>query len=79
MRYKPKSIAGLRLALGGLPDKMQVEVGSDTGVSAKTVGELRSLKAWPENLALTIPQERHPESLVTVRKATVATRTSPKQ
>ena len=26
MRYKPKSIAALQLALGGLPDQMRVEV-----------------------------------------------------
>jgi hypothetical protein len=27
MRYKPKSIAALHIALGGLPDEMRVEVG----------------------------------------------------
>jgi hypothetical protein len=26
MRYKPKNIAALHVALGGLPDKMRVEV-----------------------------------------------------
>ena len=41
MRYKAKSIAALQLALGSLPDKMRVEIEPDTGVSAKTVGELR--------------------------------------
>jgi hypothetical protein len=25
MRYKPKSVAALQIALGGLPDKMRVE------------------------------------------------------
>src|SRR5262245_46199012 len=29
MRYKPKSIAALQLALGGLPDRMRVEVDPD--------------------------------------------------
>ena len=37
MRYKPKSIAALQLALGGLPAQMPVKVDVDIGVSAKTV------------------------------------------
>ncbi len=78
MRYKPKSIAALHIALGGLPDKMRVEVDRDIGVSAKTVGELRKVTAWPENLVITTPQERYPESTVKISKASVATRVSPK-
>jgi hypothetical protein len=46
MRYKPKNIAALHIALGGLPDKMRVEVDRSIGVSAKTVGELRKVTAW---------------------------------
>jgi len=79
MRYKPKSIAALHIALGGLPNKMRVEVDPDIGVSAKTVGKLRKVTAWPENLVITTPQERFPESVVKVSKASVATRVSPKQ
>jgi hypothetical protein len=41
MRYKPKSIAALQPALGGLPDRMRVEVDSDIEILAKTVRELR--------------------------------------
>jgi hypothetical protein len=78
MRYKPKSTAALHVALGGLPDKMRVEVDRDIGLSAKTVGELRKVKAWPENLAITTPQERYPESTVKVIKPNVSTRVSPK-
>jgi hypothetical protein len=78
MRYKPKSTAALHIALGGLPGKMRVEVDRGIGISAKTVGELRKVKEWPENLVITTPQERHPESAVKVSKASVATRTSPK-
>ena len=78
MRYKPKSAAALHVALGGLPDKMRVEVDRDIGLSAKTVGELRKVKAWPENLVITTPQERYSESAVKVNKANVATRVSPK-
>ena len=77
MRYKAKSIAALQLALGSLPDKMRVEIDPDTGVSAKTVGELRKVAAWPENLAITTPLER--KSTVKVSKVSVATRTSPKR
>jgi hypothetical protein len=79
MRYKPKSSAALHIALGGLADKMRVEVDPNSGVSAKTIGELRKLKAWPDNLVITTPQERHPESVVTVSKASVKARVSPKQ
>jgi len=78
MRYKPKSIAALHIALGGLPDKMRVETDPGTGVSAKTVGELRKVTAWPENLVIATPQERHRESAVKVSKASKATRVSPK-
>src|SRR5262249_47657029 len=78
MRYKPKSTAALYIVLGGLPDKMRVEVDPDIRVSAKTVGELRKVTAWPENLAVTTPQEGYPESSVKVNKANVATRVTPK-
>ena len=78
MRYKPKSIAALQLALGGLPDRMRVEIDSDIKISAKTVGELRKVSVWPENLAITTPQERYSESFVRVSKVNIATRTSPK-
>ena len=78
MRYKPKSIAALHIALGGLPTKMRVEVDRDIGVTAKTVGELRKVTAWPENLVIRTPQERFPESAVKISKVSVATRVSPK-
>ena len=79
MRYKPKSIAALHIALGGLPDKMRVEVDREIGVSAQTVSDLRKVTTWPENLVITTPQERHPESAVKISKVTLATRVSPKQ
>jgi hypothetical protein len=79
MRYRPRSIGALHIALGGLPDKMRVEADLDIGVSARSVGELRKLAAWPENLAVTIPQDHHPGTAVKISRANVATRTSPKQ
>jgi hypothetical protein len=48
MRYKLKSIPALHIALGGLPDKMRVEVEASIGIFAKTVGQLRKMTAWPE-------------------------------
>jgi hypothetical protein len=78
MRYKPQSAAALDIALGGLPDKMRVEVERGIRVSAKTVCELRNTTAWPENLVITTPEERRSESAVKVGKATVATRVLPK-
>ena len=77
-RYKCKNIAALDIALGGLPAKMRVEADVGTGVSAKTVGELRKVTAWPENLVIATPQERYPDSAVKVSKVSVATRVSPK-
>jgi hypothetical protein len=79
MRYKAKNIAALHIVLGGLPDKMRVQVDPDIGVSAKTVGALRKVTAWPENLVITTPQERHPESAVKISKVSVTTRYPPKQ
>jgi hypothetical protein len=78
MRYKPKSIAALQIALAGLPDEMGVEVDPGIGVSAKTVGQLRNVPAWTGNVVIATPQERYPESTVKITKATVATRVSPK-
>ncbi len=69
MRYKPKNIAALHIALGGCPDRMRVETERGVGVSAKTVGDLRKLTTSPENLVITTPQEHHPGSAVKISKA----------
>ena len=79
MRYKAKNMAALHIVLGGLPDKMRVQVDPDIGVSAKTVGALRKVTAWPENLVITTPRERYPESAVKISKVSVTTRYPPKQ
>ena len=78
MRYKPKSIAALHIALGGLPDDMRVEIDRGIGVSAKTVGELRKVSVWSENLVIATPQDRDRAAVVKVSKASLATRVSPK-
>ena len=61
MRYRPKSVVALHIALGGLPGKMRVEVDRGIEVSATTVGELRKLTLWPENLVIAIPTGGDPE------------------
>jgi hypothetical protein len=73
MHYKPKSTGALQIALGGLPDRMRIEVEAGIPVSAKTVGELRKATSWPENLVITTPQEHYPESVVKVSKASIVT------
>jgi hypothetical protein len=78
MRYKPRSLAGLEVALGGFPDTMRVEADAGIGVSARTVGELRRMTIWPENLAIMTPQERFPESTIKVCRASGPKRVSPK-
>jgi hypothetical protein len=78
MRYKPKNVAALQVALGGLPDAMHVETDRDVRVSAKTVGELRKVTAWPDNLVIATPQDRGAASAIRVSKASHATRTTPK-
>jgi hypothetical protein len=62
MRYKPKSIPALHIALGGLPGKMRVEADPGIGVSATTVGELRKVTAWAENLVITAPRNIAPKA-----------------
>ena len=47
---------------------MPAQVDADIEVRAKTVGELRKLTAWPENLAVTTPQDGYPDSAVRVSK-----------
>jgi hypothetical protein len=78
MRYKARNIAALGVILDGLPDKMLVEADRGTGVSARTVGELRKLTAWSGDLAVTTPRERDPKSAVKVSKANSKTRFAPK-
>jgi hypothetical protein len=78
MRYKPKSVPALQIALGGLPDKMRVEAEPDTKLSAETVGQLRKLDTWPDNLVLNVPEQRDGASCVKIGKANVKGRVSPK-
>ena len=78
MHYKPKSVAALQIALGGLPEKMRVEPEPETHLSAKTVGQLRKLDTWPDNLVLTVPEQDQTTGCVKVGKASTKGRVSPK-
>jgi hypothetical protein len=78
MHYKPKSIGALQIALGGLPDRMRIEMEAGVAVSAKTVGELRKATSWPENLVITTP-EHYPEGVVKVSKASIVTHYPPRR
>ena len=77
MRYRAKSVAALQLALGSLPDEMQVEVDPDIEVSAKTVGDLRKVAAWPANLAVITPIGSDPQRPVRVSEEDDAERHEP--
>lgn len=78
MRYKAKSVAALQTLLGSWPDRMRVEIDPGLGVSARTVGELRKVTTWPENLAITTPPAPDPGSAIKVSKASTTTRMAPK-
>ena len=77
MHYKPKSVAGLQIALAG-PEQMRVQPEPDTHLSAKTVGQLRKLDTWPDNLVLTVPEQYQATGCVKVGKASTKGRVSPK-
>jgi hypothetical protein len=71
MRFIPADIDGLRTILNDerLPDDMKVEADEDTGVTEKTVGELRARTAWPRGLVVITPRESHPEAVVKISVA----------
>ena len=58
-RNVPANIHELYLALAGLPKDMKVKAEPETGVSEKTVGELRARTTWPPGLVVTSPRELH--------------------
>ena len=57
---------------------MRVEAELGTHLMAETVGQLRKLDAWPDNLVLSVPEQRDAASCVKIGKATVKGRVSPK-
>jgi hypothetical protein len=59
MRFKPKNVSALHVALGGLPDRMHVDADPGLGVSAKTVGDLRKMMNVPLAGAIKISKASH--------------------
>ncbi len=49
-----------------------------THLLAKTVGQLRELDAWPDNLVLSVPEQHGNASCVKIGKVNVKGRVSPK-
>ena len=45
--YEVESLEDLRKIISDLPDEMHVEIGSELNLSAKTIGDLRKLPAFP--------------------------------
>jgi hypothetical protein len=49
---------------------MEVKADSETGISEKTVAELRARTTWPLGLVITTPRKLRPRSVVKISKAT---------
>jgi hypothetical protein len=67
---RPEDMDGLRTVLGNerLTDDMKIEADEDTGVTEKTVSELRVRTTWPGDLVVIIPREHYPEAVVKISK-----------
>ncbi|MGC1747397.1 MAG: hypothetical protein WA778_05275 [Pseudolabrys sp.] len=50
LRNAPANIHDLHLALADLPNNVKVKAHPETGVSEKTVDELRARTTWPAGL-----------------------------
>jgi len=70
VRNVPANIHDLHLALAGLPANMKVKADPETGVSEKTVDELRARMTWPAGLMVTTPRKLKPTSVVKIKKVT---------
>jgi hypothetical protein len=68
MRYVPRNLGDLHSVLNRrLSDEMPVEASEETGISARSVGELRRLSFWSGGLVVETPNDpSRPESKVQV-------------
>ena len=57
MRFMPKNLGDLHTILIRLHDEIPVEASPETGVSAKSVSELKRLASWPSNLVVETPDD----------------------
>jgi hypothetical protein len=72
VRHPANTIEDMKKVLLGYRDNMRVEVeiGTDVPVSAKTVADLRALPTWPDGLVLDIHVDLDPRlSVVRVERA----------
>ena len=70
VRNVPTNIHDLHLALAGLPENMKVKAHSETGVSEKTVHELRARTTWRAGLMVTTPRKLKPKSVFKISRVT---------
>jgi len=54
--YRPETPTDLHALIRDLPDEMEVAATSDTGLMARTVGELGKLNTWPRELVILPPR-----------------------
>ena len=68
--YRPETPTDLRALIRDLPDEMEVAATSDTGLTVRTVGELRKLNEWSKELVIRPPRfAQRPESTLKVELA----------
>jgi hypothetical protein len=67
IRLMPNDIEQLRQALVGQPGDRKVEADEGTGISERTVDELRARTAWPTGLVVETPRENYPEAVVKIQ------------
>jgi hypothetical protein len=61
-------IPGLHQILQDQPGDRRVEADEDTGITEKTVDELRARTTWPGDLVVTVPRENYPEAVLKISK-----------
>jgi hypothetical protein len=67
--YIAKNLTDLQTILAPLADAMRLEVSTDVGIPAATVGELRSLITLPRAIRLQVPRPVFQESTVKIELA----------
>jgi hypothetical protein len=71
MRYLPRNLGELHTVPHRLlRDEMLVEASEETGITAKSVGDLRRLSSWPGGLVVDTPlHPDRPEGIVKISMA----------
>jgi hypothetical protein len=67
--YRPETATDLRALIRELPDDMQVVATGNTGLTVRTVGELRELNAWPKELIVVNPRFAERSGALRVERA----------